>query len=359
MTKYFIRKYGLGIIIALAIFFASYSVNHDFNKAMQFTVILGFLLWMAGLIIFMKSGKVKKGIRMLAGPINFLKLLWYVLSLYPLRRFIRNCRYGTFSAKPYPFLALYGSVLDTYAMKCKFSYSPFQDKTTATRAALWRLLARGILGFAYDANQQPGICIMEWHNTPSSGLDKDFEHALYHLLLQSAPQGTIITTRQAYNVITTTYARNKYKGEEDSLADYQFLFADLLNTGIGLKAYGKDDVRNIFGMRRFLKKLPDSYNTASVTGAPEIKFIWREYMAYAYLFGMEKRVFGKIAQMRPATDYREDPLLYMLQNSKPHVKAVSDMMRAVSDATPESEDVVAASQGLLSAAWHVDEIYDI
>ena len=363
MIKYLVKKYGIGTIIALTIFFSDFSANHDFNKAMRLTVILGFLLWMAGLIIFMKQGRVKKGIRMLSGPINFLKLLWFVVSLFPLRRFVRRCRYGTMTAKPYPFLALYGSILDTYAMKCKFSYTPFHNKTSAIRATLWRLLAQGVLGFAYDTNQQPGICVMGWHDMPSSGLDQDFAHALYDLLLQCAPPGTIISPKQAYKVITTDLSRKKRKGQgvaNRKLSDDQFLFADLLNTGIGLKAYSKADIGHIFGMKRFLKKLPKSYDTSSsVPTTPEIKKIWREYMAYAYLFGIEKSTFDKIRQMIPATNYQNDPLIYLLQNSKPHAKVVKDMMSAISDATLENEDVVAANQGLLSAAWHVDEIYDI
>ncbi|MBO4659124.1 MAG: hypothetical protein J5637_05835 [Prevotella sp.] len=361
MIKYFFKKYTLGIVIALVIFFSDYAVNHDFNKAMQLTVILGFLLWTAGLIIFMKTGKVKKGIRMISGPINFLKLVWYVVSLYPLRRLIRRCRYGTPTAQPYPFLALYGCILDTYAMKNKFSYALFHDKTTAVKATVWRLLARGILGFAYNANKQPGICVREWHDMPSSGLDQDFGHAIYNLLRQCAQPGTIISPDAAYKVITTIYAKNNYTGEtgQQSLAENQFLLADLLNTGISLKAYSKDDVNHIFGMKRFLRHLPHSYNTTATPGTPEMRYIWREYMAYAYLFGMEKSTFSKICQMIPATTYQEDPLRYLLQNSEPHAKVVKDIMRALSDATLECENVVAASRGLLAAAWHVDEIYDI
>ena len=363
MIKYFIKKYGPGTVIALLIFLSDYSADRDFNKAMELTVILGFLLWMALLIIFMKTGKVKKGIGMVSGPINFLKLLWYVVSLCPLRRFIRRLRYGTLQAKPYPYLALYGSILDTYAMKCKFSYYPFHDKTTAVRATLWRLIARGVLGFAYDANQRPGICVLGWHDTPSSGLDQDFELAIYHLLRQCAQPGMIISPKKAYEVITADLSRKKDKSKSmdgNDLFDNQFLFADLLNTGIGLKSYSKDQINHIFGMKRFLKKLPHSYDDSrSTQGAPEIKSIWKEYMAYAYLFGIENSTFDKISRMILATDYQNDPLLYMLQNSKPHAKVMKDMMNALSDATPVNEDVVAASQGLLSAAWHADEIYDI
>lgn len=364
MFLYGLRKYGVAILLALFIFFINYSGSHDFDSAMNTTVVAGFFIWLISVIAFMLNKRTAiLGINAVVGAINLVKLIWYAVSLQPIRRLIRQLRYGAFTAKPYPFLPLYGSILDTYAMRRKFSLLPFPNKTYASRAALWRLMARGVIGFAYDANQQPGICVFGWRDTPSGGLDQDFERTIYQLMGRCAQPGTIITPRQVYSIITQKPWKN---GDKNSIRqpcphfDEQFLFADLLNTGIGLHSYSKTDITNIFGMKRFLKKLPHAYDSLSATpGTPEISRIWREYMAYAYLFGIEDSTFRKITQMIPATDYQSDPLLYMLQNSEPHAKVVREMMNAVSEATPKNEDVIVVGKGLISAAWHVDEIYDI
>lgn len=351
MFLYGLRKYGIAIAGLLLIFGLNYKGDHNFNDSMSVTVYAGFFIWLMSTIFFMiGKSTARLGIANIVGAINGVKLLWYVVSLKPLRRFFRRLRYGTILAKPYPFLALYGSLLDTFAMKRKFTLAPFTDKAPAARAALWRLMARGVIGFAYDANQQPGICVLGWRDTPSSGLDQGFEHALYRLMLRCGQPGQIITPQQVYQTITAA----------TSTDDDQFLFADLLNTGIAIHSYSRADIANIFGMKRFLKKLPSSYNAlAGTPGLPELSKIWREYMAYAYLFGIERSTFAHITRLLPATDYQRDPLLYMLQNSEPHAQALQKMMGAVGRATPVSEDVVVATKGLLAEAWHVDEIYDI
>ncbi len=113
-------------------------------------------------------------------------------------------------------------------------------------------------------------------------------------------------------------------------------------------------------MKRFLKGLPDSYNAPGEYAGrlPELQRVWPEYMTFAYLFGIEKSTWRHLSQLMPPHP-DDNPLLSLLQNSKPHRRVLRKLMDAVSEATPATEDAVSAHRGRLSLAWHAEEHYDI
>ena len=127
-------------------------------------------------------------------------------------------------------------------------------------------------------------------------------------------------------------------------------------------------MQNIFGMKRFLKGLPKSYDkyvdpqlaNAALTGAqmPELRLVWKEYMAYAYLFGIERSVMRSLSRMMNPSD-PEYQLLQQLTSSPKHRRALKRLMDKVSRATPAVEDSVAGAQGLMPIAWHHEEVYDL
>lgn len=354
MKKYILKKYTpkvicLGVIVLLCLM-----SGMNFNDSMILLFGLLFFIWMFRLIYFSQKNP-KKMIMDVEMLIKMLMWFWYVLSLKPLRKWLRRIRYAGFTPKPYPFLALYGNVLDTHMMKFKLSPAFYRDKTPASRAALWRLFTRGAIYFNTKSGEQPFLCLGPWTNSPSDGLDQDFEKCLYDLLKQCAAEDEKLEPAKVKKIIS---ADNK-KGDVQNLDfDSLYHFADLLNTGIRLNAYSRRDVGNVLGMKRFLEGLPKSYTTYNGEH-PDIQHVWPEYMTYAYLYGIERSTWQHLTQLVQPQKDDGNPLFDILLNSRTHRKALSQMMDAVSEATPAVEDAVSAYKGRLSLAWHAEELYDI
>lgn len=370
MLLYILNKYWKGTALAVLFFIIGYATTQSFNESMFFVVCMGFFVWMIRLIVLGKSSKNgKKAVAMAGSLVSIGFFILYVVTLKPLRSLIRRLRYGIVAPKKYPFLALYGSVSDTYAMMTKFSYSFFRDKTSLAKAILWRLVSTGSVMFGVDG---VGRCVMKlgkFNDHVSDGIDHQLEQTMYRFLRQAQlPDGTLMP-QNVRNVIAYSEKKNDLTNMYDH--DNQYRFADLLNMGIGLKAYTRREIRNIYGMKRFLKTLPSSFEKADFHGqflSPDK--IWTEYMTYAYLFGTEKRVLRNIGGLIPpaATSQQMPPpvggvdsrvLLTTLRNSTIHWQTLQQMMTAVANATPMVEDAVAGRIGLLPIAWHVDEVYDI
>lgn len=350
MLKYIIKKYYKVALFALLFFFMGYQTEPTFDNGMTTMVCFGIFFWLGAIIYHAVKGHGQKVVSMATGLTNLLLLGWYIISLKPLRMLVRRMRYGAFSAPPYPYLALYGSIVDTYAMKGKFNYGLVNSKSPVARAALWRLLSRGCIGFGSDGNGHIGLRLGEWKSEPHAGLDQQFEQSVFDLMKAAArPDGTL----RPQDVI-------KAVGSSSGLFKPLFQFADLLNTNISLKAYSKEDVRNIFGMKRFLQQLPSSYENATFDkGALELLKIWPEYMTYAYLFGIEDSTLQKLSTLLPSDQNTWSPLQYLLTTSHAHRQVLNKMMSAIGEAAPAVEDIVAGQMGRFTFAWHVDEIYDI
>lgn len=361
MFLYIIRKYLKGTILALLLFGLGYSTDHTFDSGMTLMVCLGMFVWFGRLIYLMQSGNAKKGVALMANLIHILRLIWYVASLKPLRILIRRMRYGTFTATPYPYLALYGSIVDTHAMKGKFGYGIVRSKSPVTRAAVWRLLTHGSLRFAKGSDGQLSLKLGPWKEVSRAGLDQELERTVYRFMERAAQSDGTLAPKDVKNTIVE-YTKIKKKGgsHNPEILDNQFQFADLLNTSISLKAYTKEEVRKIFGMKRFLKRLPSSYEEALFDkGKLEILRIWPEYMTYAYLFGIEHSTLERLSRLLPSDQNQWSALQYLMTTSAPHRQVVDKMMKAVSEAAPEVEDTVAGKMGRFTFAWHVNEIYDI
>lgn len=358
MKKYLLKKYLPKLITLGIIAYLCVVSDMNFNDSMILFFGLLFFIWFFRIIYFAQKNNPKKIISDIELLIKSLAFVWYVCSLKPLRKWLRKIRYAGFSPKPYPFLALYGSVLDTHMMKFKLSPAFYRDKTPAARAALWRLLTRGAVRFNMTRDQQPFLCLGPWSVSPSDGLDQDFEKSLYTFLEQCAPVGKRLAPDMVRKVIS-------YEKKDKTIYGYdydnQYRFADLLNTGIRLDAYSRRDIGNILGMERFLKGLPDSYHAPNeyIGRQPELQRVWPEYMTFAYLFGIEKSTWRHLSQLMPPHPGDSHPLYYLLQNSEPHRQVLRQLMDAVSEATPAVSDAVSAHKGRLSLAWHAEELYDI
>lgn len=354
MKKYLLKKYipkviGIGIVVLLCLM-----SDMNFNDSMILLFGLLFFIWMFRLFYFSKKNP-RKMIMDVELLIRAMLWFWYVLSLKPLRKWLRRIRYAGFTPKPYPFLALYGNVLDTHMMKFKLSPAFYRDKTPAARAALWRLFTRGAIYFNANSGEQPFLCLGPWTNSPSDGLDQDLEKCLYNCLAQCSAQDEKIEPEKVKKIISADI-----KKKEKIHLDFNNLYhyADLLNTGIQFNAYSRRDVGNVLGMKRFLEGLPNSYTTYNGE-RPDIQRIWPEYMTYAYLYGIENSTWRHLTQL--VQPHKDDcsPLFDVLLNSKPHRQALRQMMDAVSEGTPAVEDAVSAYKGRLSLAWHAEELYDI
>ncbi len=353
MRRYLIEKYWKGTVLFVLLYFMSCLMESNHDDAMMMTVCLYMFGWLIhGLAVANRNPR--KLIIHVSGPFLLVRLVWYVVSLQPLRHWLLRLRYVGLRPDYYPWLGLYGNLLDTHVMQHKFSAAFSRDKTPVVRAALWRLLARGAVKLGMGAYGGAELTLGQWTDAPSDGLDQDFERTVYNFLARTAAPGGSLVPREVERVMT--FLETPDGGYQQSASDdkNQFDFADLLNTGISLKAYTRREIRNIFGMKRMLSNLPGSLSNLNTATAPELTRVWPEYMAYAYLFGKERRVLKRLARMLPS-----EPLLSQLAGSVAHRSALKKMMDAVSYATPAVEDVVAARMGRLPLAWHVDEIYDI
>ena len=373
MKGYLISKYWKGALSLFLSYLFCLAIFDTHDEAMTGVVCFFSLGWGIKVMAAASNDNLKKQAMLIGGLFGLPKLVWYVVTLKPLRRWLFRLYYVGIRPAPYPYLALYGGLLDTHMMMYKMSAAFYRDKTPMARAALWRLLARGAIQLCTNTQGEAGLRVDAWSHSPSDGLDDDLEHALYNFLAQSTPVNGAINPNDVLQVMTyfkKEDGRKKWKKEpvKEYDAENQFRFADLLNTGINLKAYTKRDVQNIFGMKRFLKGLPKSYDkyvapqlaNAALTGAqmPELRLVWKEYMAYAYLFGIERSVMRSLSRMMNPSD-PEYQLLQQLTSSPRHRRALKRLMDKVSRATPAVEDSVAGTQGLMPIAWHHEEVYDL
>ena len=371
MTEYLIQKNWKDIVWMVLLYLISRYTFDTPGEVINGFVCMFIFVWIMR-VIFAGDGRK---VVMIGDLFGLLRLIWYICSLKPLRRLFFRMYYLGAHQQPYPYLALYGSLLDTHVMMYKLSMAFYRDKTPVVRAALWRLLARGSILLGTDLQGKAAIMLGQWVDSPSDGLDQSLERSIYLFLEQSKPKNGVLNPSDVRKVMTHYNEGEKgffvrRKGEDITVCDddNQYHFADLLNTGISLKAYTKREVRNIYGMKSFLSNLSKNYGkfvvpelaNASATGLemPEISRVWPEYMAFAYLFGMEKSVFQQIAQLLPA-EGSINPLLSQLTHSPQHLRAWRKLLYQVSVATPAVEDAVAGKLGLLPIAWHAKEIYDI
>ena len=357
MHKYILKKYAPKLITLCIIALLCLLSDMNFNDSMILFIGLLFFIWMFRMF-FLSKKNPKLIVTDIELIIKFMSFVWYVCSLKPIRKWLLRIRYVGFKPKPYPFLALYGNVLDTHMVKFKLSPAFFRDKTPVARAALWRLLTRGAIFFNTTSGQPPFLCLGPWSDSPSDGLDQDFEKSLYTFLSQCAPVGGQLVPDE----VRETIAHNpkNYSGKSYCY-DNQYHFADLLNTGIRFDAYSRRDIRNVIGMRNFLEGLPDSYNAPKefVGQMPNLQRVWQEYMTYAYVFGIERSTWRHLAHLMPPHAGDSSSLFHLLQTSEPHRQVLRQMMDAVSEATPEVEEIVSANRGRLSLAWHAEELYDL
>ena len=86
MFYYLVRKYWKGTLLAVAFYLMGYYTYYNFDDAMSFMVCMGSLAWMTVLIVHGTRGNGKKLVSLATGLVNLLVILWYVVSLKPLRR---------------------------------------------------------------------------------------------------------------------------------------------------------------------------------------------------------------------------------------------------------------------------------
>ncbi len=367
MGEYLFKTYWRGALIITVLYVMFSSMDDLGYDPLTYTTCFVVFFWIIKFVVTGSSDNQRKLMVMAGDLIKLLKLIWYVVTLKPLRRWLFRLYYVGARPEYYPFLALYGSLLDTHVMKYKFSAAFTRIKAPAARAALWRLLARGALELGADNHGHAVIKTAKWTASHGDVVDEDFERSVFKFLQQSLNDDGAISAKKLKNVMvndddnvktprTLTRTNLQQKASEHYDNDDQYHYADLLNTGLSLKSYTQRDVQHLFGMKRFLAHLPQSLHQSYTTQPPQLTKVWPEYMAYAYLFGIEKKVFRQLTQLLSASDA---PLLHRLAKSTPHRDALRQLMRAVNAATPAVEDSVAAKIGLMPLAWHVNEIYDI
>ncbi len=356
MIEYFFKKYWIGLLLTVVFIAIGWATEGNFNDGMFLASCLGIFTTMLIIIFSAKSGSLKTSMTIFGAVVNIGKWIWYIISLKPLRRWISRLRVRGTSPEPYPYLALYGSLTDTLAMKANYSSAFWHDKTPAVRAAIWRLLSRRVLKYSLGPNDSIFFSLGEWSASPSSGVDQALEYSIYNFMRQSVtPQG-FIDIKLLYKAISFHAERKKKQPHYD--LNNQFRFAEILSTGISRRDYNEQETRNIYGMKKFLEGLPSSFGQLTGEAAQlDLQRVWSEYMAYAYLFGIEKSTYSKLLNMIPQSSY--PPLLYLLSSSDKHRRLLSQLMQTASDASRYADDAVSINRGRLKQAWHAEEVYDI
>lgn len=356
MIEYFFKKYWIGLLMTVVFIAIGWASEGNFNDGMFLASCLGILTTMLTIIFSAKFGSLKTSMTIFGAIVNIGKWIWYVISLKPLRRWIIRQKVKGASPEPYPYLALYGSLTDTMAMKANYSSAFWHDKTPAVRAAIWRLLSRRILEFGLGPNDSIVFTVGKWSASPSSGVDQALEYTIYNFMRQSVtPQG-FIDIKLLYKVIS--YHRGRKNNRPNCDLNNQFRFAEILSTGISRQDYNEQETRNIYGMKKFLDGLPSSFEQLTGEAAQlDLQRVWNEYMAYAYLFGIEKSTFNKLLNMIPQNSY--PPLLNLLSSSDRHRRLLRQLMQTASNASRYADDAVSINRGRLKQAWHAEELYDI
>ena len=142
MTEYLIQKNWKGIVWMVLLYLMCRYTFDTPGEVMNGFVCIFIFFWIMRVIF---AGNGPKAVVMIGGLFGLVRFIWYVCSLKPLRRLIFRMFYLGAQQQPYPYLALYGSLLDTHVMMYKLSVAFYRDKTPVVRAAMWRLLARGVI----------------------------------------------------------------------------------------------------------------------------------------------------------------------------------------------------------------------
>ena len=182
MIEYFFKKYWIGLLLTVVFIAIGWATEGNFNDGMFLASCLGIFTTMLIIIFSAKSGSLKTSMTIFGAVVNIGKWIWYIISLKPLRRWISRLRVRGTSPEPYPYLALYGSLTDTLAMKANYSSAFWHDKTPAVRAAIWRLLSRRVLKYSLGPNDSIFFSLGEWSASPSSGVDQALEYSIYNFM---------------------------------------------------------------------------------------------------------------------------------------------------------------------------------
>ena len=182
MIKYLIKKYWKAVVIAVFLFWSGWWSSDSVNDGMIMLIGMGFMIWMFRLIYLAQKGSPR--IMPLAMSLfNVANGLWGIITLKPLRKLIRRWLHVGLTQKPYPYLALYGSISDTQGMLFKLSPAIIRSKTPAACAILWRLIAREVLVFDFSS---PTFRLGQWTETTADGVDRALEKTVYRFLQQVA-----------------------------------------------------------------------------------------------------------------------------------------------------------------------------
>ena len=353
MIKYLIKKYWKAVVIAVFLFWSGWWSSDSVNDGMIMLIGMGFMIWMFRLIYLAQKGSPR--IMPLAMSLfNVANGLWGIVTLKPLRKLIRRWLHVGLTQKPYPYLALYGSISDTQGMLFKLSPAIIRSKTPAACAILWRLIAREVLVFDVSS---PTFRLGQWTETTADGVDRALEKTVYRFLQQVAAQNNgFVVPKELRKMVGYMPKRI---GDPTNGYDFenQVQFADLLNTSVSIHSYNREEKKKMYGMKRFLKGLPKSLSEVAPETPIELRRVWPEYVAFGYVFGMGGKVLNKLATMQQFLS--PNATLSMILNSGPHRMALDQLMTAMADGTPYAEDGASSRLGLLPLAWHADEFYDM
>ena len=123
------------------------------------------------------------------------------------------------------------------------------------------------------------------HELPDQGDQPVLLRKIHSIFKTAAGSDTILEPRELKSFMRST--------KNESVTDS---FIDTLHTKTGIRAYKDrlDDVRQVFGLRKFLKEftLLDERHVNEVS-------LWKDYMIYATLFGIADQVIRDMKKINP------------------------------------------------------------
>ena len=248
----------------------------------------------------------------------FLKYLWYLISLRPLRRWLKRKKMtsGLAHSRELPFN---GSIYDSKLVMNSLSASYSNDVEDAVGAYLLRLFYRGDLRLLQNGE----IAIGPWKGEPVSKdakgrpapfkkPDSRMEYTLYLLFFHAAGEDGVLQVGELRDYLVN---RSGY-GSVETLNG--------LRRSHPTKSLRQNGVQRVYGLRKFLQ----DYSLVSERGIPEVQ-LWREYLVFATLFGMADQVRSDFKRYCPEY-FRMDA---MADSLLPRMVELSSAAVAIADHT--------------------------
>jgi hypothetical protein len=214
---------------------------------------------------------------------------WWVVSLSPLRKWLRRRRLGIVSGYYYRNVKPEWSLIKNRALVSELNYVKDMPKEPVIGAALLKLMARGDIAVTMErggTKNATNLLKIVHPTQPSqekpSSIQTDEELCTFvlYMLTEAAGEDKVLQPKEF-----STWAK-KHRTTPRKLLDALDKEAE--------KAYIDQNAASLFGLKAFLK----DFTLQNERHMMEVK-LWDQYMVYAQFFGLTKQVMRDMKKVCP------------------------------------------------------------